>query len=119
MNKGRSVYLDKLKHAHLFLDSPLPLEITGSGENYVASWLETGIEGEGSTEELAIDDCRNEIINEYLKLQAAVANLSEKQELTWAAMSHYIGDARKRSNAKPHLGEEYMADDKDKGPVFG
>ena len=65
-----SEYLSSLKSPELGLRSPLPLEITGSRGNFVATWLEGSIEGEGATREAAVEDCRLAVIDRFKELRS-------------------------------------------------
>lgn len=118
-----SEYLETLNDPELHLDSPLPLEISGGGQNWVATWMETGIEGEGKSRDQAIRDACKAILAKYRKLEKQLKNadrLRPEEETLWVSMSHYIVNVG-RGRARP--GEEFSVTtprDKDyKGPVFG
>lgn len=123
---SESVYLNKLKDRELFLSSPIPLEISGSTGNYVATWMEGPVEGEGRTRDLAVEDCRRAIITSFNALRGRVrksAAFSADQERQWAGLLHFIGEVRAGRIYKPGPGEEYnvqSADEEEyKGPIFG
>jgi len=118
-----SIYLEDLEDKELYLDSPLPLELSGGGQNWVASWMETGIEGEGKSREAAVNDARKQILKRYRSLEERLRKaerLKTEDETAWVSMCHYIVNAA-RGRTRP--GEEFSvgsARDKDyKGPIFG
>lgn len=118
-----SEYLESLEDTELHLDSPLPLEVSGGGQNWVATWIETGIEGEGKTREKAISDARVAILKKYRDLEKRLKagdRVRSEEETMWLSMSHYIVNAV-RGRTRP--GEEFQlgtSRDKDyKGPIFG
>lgn len=120
---SESIYLDSLESPKLHLSSPLPLEISGGNGNFVASWMETKIEGEGATRELAVDDVRKEILKTYDIIEAKYLNderVRGDEESVWMAMCHYISSIA-RGKVRP--GEEGAVrsprDPDYKGPVFG
>ncbi len=119
----QSEYLETLEDTELHLDSPLPLELAGGGSNWVATWIETGIEGEGDSREAAIDDARKAILKRYRELEKKLKNserLRVEEEIAWVSMCHYIVNVG-RGRVRP--GEEFTVgtsrDDDYKGPVFG
>lgn len=121
-----SVYLGKLLSQELFLASPIPLEITGSAGNYVASWTEGKVEGEGATKDAAVDDCRQSLIETFKSLRERVrksAAFSADEDRRWVGLLHYIGENRGGRAYKPAPGEEYQVrasnDDDYKGPIYG
>ena len=98
--------------------------------NFVATWAEGGVEGEGKTRDEAVDDCRAEIVKRYKHLRdrlAKGARLMGRDEQQWQSMLHFIGEARRGAIYKPAPGEEYQTstagsspEDEDyKGPIFG
>jgi hypothetical protein len=116
----KSEYLENLSYPGstnqvLALDSPLPLEVSGGSGNWVASWMETGIEGEGKSIAAAMEDCSKSIVERYhvldKKRQDSVI-FREEEERIWISMCHYIVHVA-RGRTRP--GEEFL----DKGPVFG
>jgi hypothetical protein len=118
-----SLYLDTLQDPELYLDSPLPLEVSGQTGNFVASWMETKIEGEGPTRDAAVDDARKQILTRYRVIEKklkAGEKLREADETIWISMCHYIANIS-RGRIRP--GEEYQmgspSDPDYKGPVFG
>jgi hypothetical protein len=118
-----SEYLEDLKDTELSLDSPLPIEISGGAKNWVATWMETGIEGEGKSRDAAIDDVRKAILKKYRDLEGRLKQsqrLKTEDETAWVSMCHYIVNI---SRGRQRPGEEFSfgsTGDKDyKGPVFG
>lgn len=118
-----SEYLEDLQDAELSLDSPLPIELSGGDKNWVATWMETGIEGEGKSKDAAINDVRKQIIKKYRDLEGrlkAAQRIKTEDETMWVSMSHYIVNI---SRGRQRPGEEFSfgsTRDKDyKGPVFG
>ena len=119
-----SLYLEDLKDTELSLDAPLPIEVSGGGSNWVATWLETKIEGEGKSRDAALTDVRKAIIKQYKSLDKKLKEsqrLREEDEGVWVAMCHYIVNVS-RGRLRP--GEEFSpgGDSRDedyKGPVFG
>jgi len=112
-----SEYIDAIKDTELYLDSPLPVELNGRPGNWVATWMETGIEGEGKTRDLALEDFTKELIKEYKRIDALLKNsdpLSEKDETTWVSLCHYVGTVRSGTRLP---GTEF--NDPDGGPIFG
>lgn len=123
---SESVYLSKLLSPELFLASPIPLEITGSEGNYVATWSEGKVEGEGPTKDEAVDDCRQSLIDTFKGLRVRVgksAHLSADEDRRWQGLLHFIGENRAGRAYKPAPGEEYQSqasnDDDYKGPIYG
>jgi hypothetical protein len=119
----QSEYLESLEDKELHLDSPLPLELSGGGKNWVATWIETGIEGEGDSREACIEDARKAILKRYRALEKKLKNserLKTEEETIWVSMCHYIVDV---GRGRVRQGEEFAfgsSRDKDyKGPVFG
>jgi len=118
-----SVYLDSLNDPELYLDSPLPLEISGGSGNFVASWMETRIEGEGPTKDAAVDDVRRAILARYRiiekKLKAG-ERVRDPDETVWISMCHYVANV---TRGRIRQGEEQQlqspTDPDYKGPVFG
>jgi len=118
-----SIYLEDLADKELHLDSPLPLELSGGGQNWVATWMETNIEGEGKSREAAVNDARKQILKRYRSLEEKLRKserLKTEDETAWVSMCHYIVNSA-RGRTRP--GEEFSVGsprDKDyKGPVFG
>lgn len=114
-----SIYLDDLKDKDLHLDSPLPLELSGGAQNWVATWVETGIEGEGKSREAAVKDARRAILARYRALDEklkASQRLKADEETTWVSLCHYVTDV---SRGRVRQGEEIPRDKDYKGPVFG
>jgi hypothetical protein len=110
MDEARSEYLESLKHNQLYLTSSIPVEVTGKRGNYVASWLEGGVEGEGTSVEAAIEDLREEIVKLYFELRGKAHN--KKQEQKWHSLCYFVSEVN-RSRRLP--GE----DDDNNGPIFG
>lgn len=118
---SESVYLHSLNNPKFGLLSPMPLEITGKPENYVATWLQGKIEGEGPTRDEAVEDCRQAIIAKFKELKLRVAKgLSNNDDRLWHGLLHYIAEPGRRAMAP---GEDYTtsspADEDYKGPFFG
>ena len=118
-----SYYLDSLQNPELYLDSPLPLEISGGAGNYVASWEETKIEGEGPTKDEAIEDARKAIIAKYKSIEAKLLKgerVRDPDETIWVSMCHYIAS---NTRGRVRQGEEQSIqstrDPNYKGPIFG
>lgn len=120
-----SEYLRTLGDSEIYLDAPLPLEITGSDGNYVASWLEGKIEGEGATRYAAVEDARTALVETYKRLRQKVRNGSNLQTLEdqqWTSMLHFVGEARSGMRYKTAPGEDYSPgrdEEEYKGPFFG
>ena len=117
-----SDYLDSLEEPDLYLDSPLPVELNGRPGNWVATWMETRIEGEGITREHALNDFRRELLVQYRRIDSLLkANnpLSDDDESKWTSMCHYIGSVNSGTRmpgtefAEPPGSKDY------KGPIFG
>lgn len=118
-----SYYLESLEDTELHLDSPLPMELSGGGQNWVASWLEGNLEGEGTSKENSIKDCRQIILTRYRDLEKRIRGserLKTEDETVWISLCHYIINVS-RGRLRP--GEEFEANSytsKDyKGPIFG
>jgi hypothetical protein len=123
---SESVYLNKLLNTELFLASPIPLEITGSQGNYVATWIEGNVEGEGTTKDSAVEDCRQALIAAFKSLRSRVRKseaLPAEEDRKWVGLLHFIGENRAGRAYKPAPGEEYLVmgsgDDEYKGPIYG
>jgi len=121
-----SVYLNKLGDSSLFLASPIPLEVSGSTGNYVATWVEGNVDGEGTTRDLAVDDCRLGLAEAFKALRTKVsgnAALNEDDQRKWDGLLHFIGENRGGRSYKPAPGEDYMThsadEDEYKGPIYG
>ena len=112
-----SEYLDSLQDPELYLDSPLPVELNGRTGNWVAFWMETGIEGEGISREDALEDFRKELLKQYRQVENKLKNsdpLSEREETMWVSMCHYIGSTKSGTKLP---GTEF--NDPNSGPIFG
>ena len=123
---SESVYLSLLRSQELFLASPIPLELSGSTGNYVATWVEGKVEGEGSNKDAAVDDCRQSLIDTFKALRDRVSkgvNLSSEDDRKWAGLLRFIGENRAGRIYKPAPGEDYVpgptAEDDYKGPIYG
>lgn len=117
-----SEYLESLEDIELQLDSPLPLELSGGGRNWVATWIETNIEGEGTSKEAAVNDARKAILKKYRRLEKKLkttTRLRPEEEKAWISMCHYIINV---GRGRVRQGEEFdmsNSHDKGKGPIFG
>lgn len=111
MDEARSEYLESLKHKKVYLTSSIPVEVTGKRGNYVASWLEGSVEGEGASVEEAMNDLRKEIVDLYFSLRNRA--LDKKQEQQWQSLCYFIAEFNK---GRRMPGEE---DDGGTGPIFG
>lgn len=122
---SESVYLSKLRSSELLLASPIPLEITGSEGNYVATWVEGKVEGEGKTRDDAVEDCRVALIDTFKALRDRLkgTGLSADEDRRWTGLLHFIHEVRAGTIYRPAPGEEYLVegstDDDYKGPIYG
>ena len=118
-----SFYLEKLTDPSLYLDAPLPVEISGGPGNYVATWMETKIEGEGKTKEAAVADVTKAILERYRVIEKKYMDgerVATAEESVWIALTHYIADARRGRIRPGEEGSMRNPTDPDyKGPIFG
>ncbi len=121
-----SIYIDTLSSPIVGLDSPMPVEISGKAGNYVATWMEGRLEGDGKTEEAAVADLRDAIVEKFVSLRTRVINghsLLPEQDQVWTSLLNYIVEVRDGKVIKTSPSDDYNEKSKEdedyKGPFFG
>ncbi len=121
-----SIYIDTLSSPIVGLDSPMPVEISGKAGNYVATWMEGRLEGDGKTEEAAVADLRDAIVEKFVSLRTRVINghsLLPDQDQVWTSLLNYIVEVRDGKVIKTSPSDDYNEKSKEdedyKGPFFG
>tara|TARA_Y100000310_G_scaffold337181_1_gene423600 strand:+ start:335 stop:649 length:315 start_codon:yes stop_codon:yes gene_type:complete len=104
----------------------MPVEISGKAGNYVATWMEGRLEGDGKTEEAAVADLRDAIVEKFVSLRTRVINghsLLPDQDQVWTSLLNYIVEVRDGKVIKTSPSDDYNEKSKEdedyKGPFFG